>query len=267
MAKVERVQPLKKGDRGARVLAWQRALVDTGEQVEPDGYFGANTEAATVRFQMAQSLHPDGVVGKQSYAAMGMLPVRTRDRYLAAIHAAGKGKWQPEPAMLEACVAERDMQLGVVLAMFVAQCGHETGNWKWIEEIWGPTPQQRKYEPVSKVAGQLGNVKTGDGKRYKGRGYIMLTGRGNHREFDQSAEGQQIPESLEKTPEAAAEPRIAMRTARWFWEKSGLSAVAQRGTSAAFEQVTRKINGGTTGLDDRVAKWERVQRALGIALV
>ena len=68
-------------------------------------------------------------------------------------------------------------------AAFLAQLAHESGQFRFMEEIWGPTPAQQRYEPTTKLATSLGNTKAGDGKRFKGRGPIRITGRANYRRF------------------------------------------------------------------------------------
>src|SRR5688572_18062653 len=66
---------------------------------------------------------------------------------------------------------------------FIAQLAHESGEFNFMEEIWGPTPAQKRYEPPSDLARTLGNTQPGDGKRFKGRGPIQLTGRANYQKF------------------------------------------------------------------------------------
>src|SRR3954465_5080236 len=68
-------------------------------------------------------------------------------------------------------------------AAFLAQIAHESGQLRFMEEIWGPTPAQGRYEPLSPLATGLGNTTLGDGKRFKGRGPIQLTGRANYQRF------------------------------------------------------------------------------------
>ena len=68
-------------------------------------------------------------------------------------------------------------------AAFIAQLAHESGEFRWMEEIWGPTAAQQRYEPPSDLAAKLGNTQAGDGKRFKGRGPIQITGRFNYAKY------------------------------------------------------------------------------------
>ena len=80
-------------------------------------------------------------------------------------------------------------------AAFLGQIAHESGEFRFMEELWGPTTQQKRYEPPSDLATRLGNTQPGDGKRYKGRGPIQITGRNNY-----AACGAALIASATKTP-------------------------------------------------------------------
>ena len=124
---------------------------------------------------------------------------------------------------------------------FLAQVAHESGAGRWLEEIWGPTPAQRRYEGRK----DLGNTEPGDGRRFAGRGYIQLTGRSNYAEFSRDLFGDARalthPHMVAKLPYAAW-------TAGWYWHKRGINALADRDS---LELVTRRVNGGLNGLADR----------------
>ncbi|MCP1651705.1 glycoside hydrolase family 19 protein [Pseudomonas nitroreducens] len=138
-------------------------------------------------------------------------------------------------------------------AAFLAQIGHESGQLRYVREIWGPTPAQQKYEG----RGDLGNTEPGDGKRFMGRGLIQITGRDNYRKV---AAALGIP--LLSSPELLEQPEWAVTSAAWWWADRGLNEIADSGD---FEKLTRRINGGLNGLDDRKAIWERAKSVLGAA--
>lgn len=131
-------------------------------------------------------------------------------------------------------------------AHFLAQMAHESGGFRYLSEIWGPTPAQRRYD------GRMGNRAPGDGFKYRGRGIIQLTGRNNYREF-----GRRLNLDLEGQPDLAARPEVAVKVSGEFWNARGLSPLADRDDVRA---VTRRINGGFNGFRDRV-RWLTLFRA------
>lgn len=132
------------------------------------------------------------------------------------------------------------------VAAFLAQLAHESGAFRYSEELWGPTPAQRRYE--GRV--DLGNAQPGDGYRYRGRGWIQLTGRHNYRKF-----GARLGVPLEAEPDLAARPDVAARIAAAYWTDRGLNALADAGN---FELITRRINGGLNGYPDRLRYLARI---------
>jgi predicted chitinase len=145
------------------------------------------------------------------------------------------------------------------VAAFLAQLAHESGQFRFMEEIWGPTPAQRRYEPQSGLAANLGNTEPGDGKRFKGRGPIQITGRANYRRF-----GDLLGVGLVEDPARAAVPELAFRIAGLFWSKKGLNELADRATPDAFREITRRINGGFNGLADRQKFYGAACTVLGV---
>ena len=125
-------------------------------------------------------------------------------------------------------------------AAFVAQLAHESGEFRWMEEIWGPTDAQNRYEPVTTLSKRLGNTQPGDGKRFKGRGPIQLTGRANYQAF-----GDKLGVDLIGDPQSAARPELGFRIAGLFWSRNGLN---ERADVDDFVGITRRINVGTNGL-------------------
>jgi len=157
-----------------------------------------------------------------------------------------------------ACVStvldEFDITSRVRLVAFIAQTGHETLGFQLTHELWGPTPAQKLYEPPSDKARSLGNLRAGDGYRYRGRGLIQITGRTNY-----AACGAALGVDLTATPELLEHDNWAARSAAWWWKEHGCNALADSGD---FVALTRRINGGTHGLDDRIRRWEIAKTAL-----
>jgi putative chitinase len=136
------------------------------------------------------------------------------------------------------------------VAAFIAQIGHESGQLRWVREIWGPTSQQAGYEGRS----DLGNTQKGDGSKYRGRGLIQITGRANY-----AACGEALSLDLINHPDLLEQPQYAAMSAAWFWSTKGLNTLADSGD---FETITRRINGGLNGLADRLALWEKARAVL-----
>jgi putative chitinase len=129
------------------------------------------------------------------------------------------------------------------VAHFVAQWCHETGGLKYLEEIWGPTEAQKRYEPPYRLAATLGNTQKGDGYRYRGRGLCQLTGRDNYRRY-----GALIDRDLEGEPSLAADPLNAFYIAGEYWAHHAINVSADKDDLGA---VTRAVNGGLNGLAGR----------------
>jgi putative chitinase len=133
---------------------------------------------------------------------------------------------------------------------FIAQLGHESGQLRYVREIWGPTPAQAKYEGRA----DLGNTQSGDGSKYRGRGLIQITGRANY-----AACGEALGLDLITQPELLELPQYAAMSAAWFWKQNGLNDLADRDQ---FNTITRRINGGLNGLQDRLEIWSRARAVL-----
>lgn len=121
------------------------------------------------------------------------------------------------------------------LAHFLAQLIHESGSFRYMEEI----ASGQAYEGRA----DLGNTQPGDGKRYKGRGPIQITGRANYRRY-----GARIGIDIERHPEIAAFPSIGLHLALEYWKVNGLNTLADADNVLG---ITKLINGGTNGLEDR----------------
>ena len=160
---------------------------------------------------------------------------------------------------LTAAVNEFGIDQPARTAAFLAQLAHESAQFRFMEEIWGPTAAQRRYEPPGRLAGDLGNTDAGDGRRFKGRGPIQITGRANYRRF-----GDLLGLDLVSAPEQAALPEVAFRIAGLYWSKKGLNELADRVTAEAFREITRRINGGFNGLAEREQFYETAKAVLNV---
>lgn len=158
--------------------------------------------------------------------------------------------------VVDAAMAEFGIDTPRRQAAFLAQVGHESGGLHWLIELWGPTPAQRAYEPPSDKAKELGNTQPGDGLRFRGRGLIQVTGRSNYR-----ACGAALGADLETFPELLSEPGMACRSAGWYWQSRDLNTFAD---ADDFETLTKRINGGLTHYDERLALWAAAKQALGV---
>ena len=134
------------------------------------------------------------------------------------------------------------------LAAFLAQIGHESGRFRYVEEI----ASGRAYEGRK----DLGNTQKGDGMRFKGRGLIQITGRANYTEMSKDLGIDFVSE-----PWLLKEPEFAVMSACWFWDKRKLNALADE---ESFRTITKKINGGYNGLEDREKLYAKCKRMLNI---
>lgn len=167
-----------------------------------------------------------------------------------------------------------DIVLDARIAAFLAQAAHESAELTHLEEslnysadalsrLWprhfGAQEAQDYARQPEKIANRAyadrmgnGDEASGDGWRYRGRGIFQLTGRANYRDCSIAIAGD--ADTLLLNPELVAEPDYACESAGWFWQSKGLNELADRG---GFEEITRRINGGLNGLEDRVAHWHR----------
>jgi putative chitinase len=135
-------------------------------------------------------------------------------------------------------------------AAFLAQVGHESGHLKYTREIWGPTPQQKRYDPKTTLAGRLGNVYPGDGRLFMGRGLLQTTGRANYALTTlwlRELLGPIVPD-FEREPHLLELDLWAAMSAALYWRKRNLNRWVD---ASDFAELTRRINGGYKGLADR----------------
>jgi len=183
--------------------------------------------ASAKRLQTKLGVGADGVIGRGTLAALfryfGCPRERADELALAgAVH------------MVEAAILDTPLRL----AHFTAQLAHESDNFLAMEEYASGAAYEGRAD--------LGNTEAGDGKRYKGRGPIQLTGRAGYRRV-----GRLIGIDLERHPELVAYPSVGMQCACLYWTEHGLNALADNDDLLT---ITKRINGGTNGLQDRQVK-------------
>ena len=140
------------------------------------------------------------------------------------------------------------------MAAFVAQVGHESGQFRYVRELGGDQ-YLSKYD-TGTLAARLGNTPEadGDGQKYRGRGLIQITGRANYAEC-----GEALGLDLINHPELLEKPQHACMSAAWFWASRGLSTLADAGS---FSKITSRINGGQNGAADRQALYDKALKVL-----
>jgi len=148
---------------------------------------------------------------------------------------------------LNAAMVEFGIDTAPRQAAFIAQIGHESGELRYVAEIASGEAYEGRTD--------LGNTEPGDGVRFKGRGLIQITGRANY-----AAVAMALDIDCLDSPELLEEPDNACRSAGWYWQQYGLNELADAND---FQLITRRINGGLNGEDDREALHAVAARVLG----
>ncbi|MFN8891895.1 MAG: M15 family metallopeptidase [Alphaproteobacteria bacterium] len=209
-----------------------------------DGAFGNNTLKAMMEFQRSSLglTEPDGFVRPDDQSVKSMcesLPASFNAVLLGFIYLrAGEADIAEFAPVLEAEMASRNIDSPLRRAHFLAQVGHESGELRFRTEIASGNAYNGRAD--------LGNDQPGDGPRFKGRGLIQLTGRANYNLFGRA---------IGREAEIMADPDIVgrdlnlcVRAAGWFWESRHLNSSADRND---LNEITRRVNGGFNGLEDR----------------
>jgi len=250
------------GTRGVEAMNLQRALMALGYDVgetKDDGIIGPLTKAGILKFQQDHKLPATGIPYKDTVAAVNA-KLALKPQLLGKLEKARPEEYKGKISSSHLGVKEsRDMLTreatsngirGKELAAFLAQCSHETGGFRVLSEIWGPSRQQMSYQ------GRMGNVNPGDGYRYRGRGFIQLTGRNNYR-----AAARDLGLPLEEKPELVENPGIAAKTAVWYWTKHVSNQISNWDDVRA---ITRIVNGGSIGLQDRMARYAAFKQDMNL---
>jgi putative chitinase len=270
---------LKVGSTGDDVVKLQKKL-----GVDPIGKFGPKTEAAVKEWQKANGLDDDGIVGDGTWkkmfgeanesVAQAVAPVQTSVS-VGSINLEKLKGHVPDAviAQIPEIVEKFNCNTSLRLAHFLAQCGHESGGFKAVSEnlnysakgLLGTFPKyfnsttasqyERKPEMIaSKVyGGRMGNgdESTKEGYKFRGRGYIQLTGKSNYTSFAKF-----IGEDTIANPDLVA-TKYPLASAAFFFDSNKLWSICDKGADdATVTAVTKRVNGGTLGLADRLAHFK-----------
>ncbi|MGZ8218147.1 glycoside hydrolase family 19 protein [Methylomagnum sp.] len=227
------------------------------DRLATDGAIGPNTINAIKEFQgrVVQMANPDGRVdpngGTLRKMREGIPAGLAADTLLGImVHstAANIAKYL-QPLIQQMAVNEINTPLRQ--AHFLAQVGHESGEFRYSEEIASGAAYEGRKD--------LGNTQPGDGKRFKGRGLIQLTGRTNYTNYGKARGNDYTTDAT--APLIASDPFLCVDVSGWFWDTHKLNALADQDDVLT---ITKRINGGTNGLDDRKAKLARAKFFLKI---
>ena len=234
-----KIMLLKVGSTGEDVKKLQTKLGLTA-----DGSFGPKTETAVKDWQSKNGLTADGIVGDGTWSKMFGTEVIKEDVVITPVTGLSIDKLKGKvPDTVLSQIAETAKKFNITsnlrLAHFMAQCAHESGNWKYrLELASGSAYEGRK---------DLGNTETGDGVRFKGRGYIQLTGRANYGKFSKF-----IGEDCVANPNLVSD-KYPLASAGFFFDSNKLWSICDLGsTDEVVTKVTKRVNGGTNGLADRL---------------
>ena len=271
---------LKNGSKGDLVKKVQEKL-----GLAADGAFGPGTEKAVKAWQTANGLTADGIVGAATLATMGIaVPAEAPAPAPSAGPLKLEGLKGHVPDSVIAQIPEVAAKFGITnnlrLAHFLSQCGHESGGFKAVQEnlnygakglrgIFGkyfPTDAkaleyERKPEKIANLVygNRMGNgaEATGEGYKFRGRGYIQLTGKANYANFAKF-----IGEDTVANPDLVA-TKYPLASAAFFFQSNGLWAICDKGADdATVTAVTKRVNGGTIGLADRIKHFKEYYAAL-----
>ena len=273
---------LKRGDNNESVKQLQIKL-----GLEPIGNFGPKTEEAVKAFQAKNGLTADGIVGDGTWAKImgGSTPTPQPEVPIVSVGGLKLDKLKghiPDAviAMIPDTAAKFEINSPLRLAHFLAQCGHESGGFRATQENLNYSAKGmmgifKKYFPTEAIANAYqrnpqkiankvyanrmanGDEASGDGYKFRGRGYIQLTGKDNYTQF-----GKAIGENITSNPDVVS-GKYALLSAAWFWSKNGLNKLADGGaTDAVVTSITKRVNGGTIGLPDRIKHFKEYYHLL-----
>lgn len=238
---------LKVGSTGADVKKLQEKL-----NIKSDGSFGPGTEKAVKEWQSSNGLTSDGIVGDGTWSKM--FDSKPQPEVIVSSEGLSLEKLKGHvPSNVLSQIPETAKKFGITnnlrLAHFLSQCAHESGNFKWVVEF----ASGKAYEGRK----DLGNTETGDGVRFKGRGYIQLTGRSNYSKFSKFC-----GEDCVSNPDLVSN-KYPMMSAAYFFNSIKLWETCDKGSSdEVVKLVTKRVNGGYNGLEDRQKKFDEFWKLL-----
>ena len=221
-----------------------------------DGAFGNKSLNAIMAYQRTAmgETTPDGSIECDSPALLRLCAVPSAEIDTSLLGLAYLRAGADDVSNLAAAIgqvmANRHIDTPLRRAHFLAQVGHESGELRFRRELASGAAYEGRQD--------LGNTQPGDGPRYKGRGLIQLTGRANYAEYGRAL-GREA-ELLEHPERVADEIDLCIDVAAWFWSRRELNALADRDDLTA---ITRRINGGLNGLEDRRRLLKRCKALLG----
>ena len=222
------------------------------DPLKVDGYPGEKTYNAIKAFQrdIVKMTFPDGRVDPNGrtlrFLRQGIEPKLTADNLIAIMAFGSVSTVLRYLPLLERKFPDYDINSNLRKAHFLSQIGHESLSFKYTEELASGEDYEGRLD--------LGNTQPGDGKRFKGRGLIQLTGRANYEEYSNHSNINFLEAGQEKR--IAEEPDLALDVSLWFWDTRRLNALAD---ADDLLSITRRINGGTNGLDDRKRYLDRTK--------
>lgn len=245
------METIKKGSSGEAVKKMQELL----HMSNCNGVFCAETESVLIEYQMTHGLVPDGICGPKSWASLLAVPAPKATttitiEQLCQIMPTTKKSGRAEKYIdaINNVMAKYNITTPLRMAHFLAQIAHESGELRYNEELASGAAYEGRKD--------LGNTQKGDGKRYKGRGLIQLTGRANYTKF-----AKETGCACVNHPELVAQIPWCVETAGWYWKSRNINAAAD---ADAFITVTKLINGGTNGKASRQKYLTTAKKAFNI---
>jgi putative chitinase len=272
---------LKIGSKGEDVKKLQSKL-----GLGADGVFGPGTESAVKKWQSSNGLTADGIVGEGTWGKM----FDSKQLITEPLVVSSGGGFKLEnlkghiPDVVISQIPDTAKKFNITtplrLAHFLAQCGHESAGFKAVQENLNYSAKGllgifKKYFPTQTLAeqyernpqkiaskvygGRMGNgpESTGEGFKFRGRGYIQLTGKQNYTNFAKF-----IGEDTVANPDLVA-TKYPLASAAFFFNSNGLWSICDKGADdATVTAVTKRVNGGTIGLPDRIKHFKEYYHLL-----